>query len=107
MTKTAPIRCSMPLSSRRQDLLELLQQLAVAGEIAGRVFPLHVAEDRPGAGELVLTGRGGRRLTRRLGRVPDQEGLRRAEGVAPFDLAVVGKQLAEHGAGERRNAGLL
>ena len=96
-----------PVSGRQQDLFELLQQLAIANEIARGVFLPHIAKHGASALEPIEIGRR-RCWSGWLFRAdPDQKGLRFAKGARPLDLAVVGQQLSENDARERRDLGLL
>ncbi len=91
---------------RQQKLAELIEQLAVTGEIAGGVLLLHLAEQCACAFKRIAAG--GETGCARYGRRrADEQALGIRKGTRPLDLAIIGQELAQHDAGQRRDLGLL
>ena len=87
-----------------EQLSKLLEKLAVAREVAGRIFPLHLVEQCTRTLQYFVSGS-------RVGRArcwrTDEKALGVGERARPLDLAVIGQELPQHNAGEHRDLGLL
>jgi hypothetical protein len=96
----------LEISMWLEQLPKLLEKLAVAREIARRIFPLHLVEQCTRTLQHFVAGsRVGRASCRRWR--TDKEALGIGERARPFDLAVIGQKLPQHHAGEHRDPGLL
>ena len=92
-----------------EQFSKLLEKLAVAREVAGRIFPLHLVEQSTRTLQRFVAGsRVGRADCGRFRRWrTDEKALGVGERARPLDLAVIGQELPQHHAGEHRDLGLL
>ena len=92
-----------------EQFSKLLEKLAVAREVTGRIFPLHLVEQSTRTLQHFVAGsRVGRADCGRCRRWrTDEKALGVGERARPLDLAVIGQELPQHHAGEHRDLGLL